>query len=229
MQKAQTEQWIKDFESINLTILILMYSETNLRRFYFEALQLYLMILKELNDYDAARKILGYEDLGKLCKLETERLQQLQTVFQLKNDWEQVYEFSKQLLCANGDDWTAYKVLIDSATKLRASNMFESDTLKIFLKENKLSQAGRRGPFLAELLYASSPELNDGTLSLLECIKEYINEFGHTAVCFEDVKEYLRALSSQQKESMINWLTSKLEGSFEELQAQNFIHMMYMF
>jgi tetratricopeptide (TPR) repeat protein len=166
MDKAANEGIIKDFEGVRL----------------------YISILEDLSKYEEALKIID-GNLGLLCKIESDRERMCIALLLKSKNWKLVKTRSMNLLKNNPDDWFGHTSLVESIINSDIDS--ETSIILEFYKELqdmvKDEKHGRRGPFMGQLLYVSSQDCSQ----LPKLIINYLNQFGKSLACFEDISSYL--------------------------------------
>jgi hypothetical protein len=115
----------------------------------------------------------------------------------LANDWESVILVCKQVLETNPDDWYAHESLISAFISSK-----ESHSTKQFIDFNKSLQESvllekniKRGPFLAEIYYLAANQIVN---TFSDILFTYVERFGTTLSCFDDLYPKLQYLPSEQ-------------------------------
>ncbi|KAJ3054397.1 N-alpha-acetyltransferase 25, NatB auxiliary subunit [Rhizophlyctis rosea] len=168
----------------------------------FETLQLYMMILHEQQKVTEAINVIN-GPLGKTCKVESERQRILIDLAKTAGRWEDVVLTTRKMLETNPDDWNAYVHYMEGTEALKGKDAESlSEAFELFrsyqtaaLKEKKPI----RGPFLAELELLNR---TDGSKELVPLVTKYLERFGGTAWCFDDLRPYLHAVSSDQLDAL---------------------------
>ncbi|KAJ3298905.1 N-alpha-acetyltransferase 25, NatB auxiliary subunit [Borealophlyctis nickersoniae] len=156
----------------------------------FEDLQLYLLVLRAQNNFAEALEVIK-GNLSTLCKVESERLRLQLDLSKEIGLWKDVIEISEQLLRE-----------------------------KFIVQQQKGSSEkyGKRGPYLAELqleMRQAIIEEEKSPVAMRLLLIKYMNRFGSTLSCFDDLRQFLDSIADTESSALIAECAPEKSGEKE--------------
>ncbi|KAJ3330890.1 N-alpha-acetyltransferase 25, NatB auxiliary subunit [Blyttiomyces sp. JEL0837] len=186
------------------------------RRFStFEELQLYLLILEQQGKRQEALQIIN-GDLGKLCKVATERQRLAKQIVRASGDFATLETLAKDSLEASLDDWESYTEYLDAIVNT-SKNLDEARDFIKNLQQKSLETSQTkpvRGPFVAEIeLFHRFKDPED----LIKSIIAYFGKFSSNLSAFDDIKNFLGMIPDDLITNTLSQLQSIVDASEKDI------------